>query len=396
MPFTSLLANVTNTWLDYFPPVAVLRAVGWNPSAVANRMFGTGIPTTNIQGAGKFSRDIEEQIIRRNELIYRATVGMVAGIVAALALGGEDEDGYPYLNGGGPKDYKKKKELESRGYAWYSVRIPGIGYVSYQYLPVGAVLSFVGNYFDIQRYGTEKEKQSAMASAVVGFPSFVMNATFIAGLADFFKTIQQSDKFTTAESVASTLSRQLSKFVPFNAMLNNAEAAMGYDQPELVGWQMTFRAIPFIRGVASDRPSLDHFGRPISKQVQEGLLGNALYHFVGTKRFYKPNIELDATEKLFQEKKYYTPEITGAFTINKVPIESDPILEYDVHKYTQRLFKQQADALAQNYATLSEEDFEKAMDKIHKNCREVIRQSFMQGMTPSEIGARYGLEEIGQ
>lgn len=393
VPFTNILANVTNTWLDYFPPVAIMRATGISPSAVVNKMFNTNIPDTSIQGSGKFTRDLEEQIIRRNELLYRATVGMIAGVIAALALGGEDEEGYPVLTGAGPKDYKKKKELESRGHAWFSVRVPGIGYVSYQYLPVGATLSFMGNYFDLLRYGTEKEKEGAIASAVMGFPSFMLNATFLAGLSDFFKTLSQSDKFTTAETVASTASRQLSKFVPFNALLNNAEAAMGYDQPELVGWQMTFRAIPFVRGVASDRPSLDHFGRPISKQLKEGILSNVMYHFVGTKRFYKPKIELDATEKLFQEKNYYTPEITGAFTINKVPIESDPILEYDVHKYTQRLFKQQADNLAQNYATLDEEAFEKAMDKIHKNCREAIRQSFMLGMTPAQIEARYGLED---
>lgn len=385
VPFTNILANVFNTWLDYLPPVALARGIGLTGSTLTNRMFNTNLPTTNIAGSGGFTRDLDEQIIRRNELIWRGTLGMVAGLVAFIGLGGEDEEGYPILTGVGPKDFKKKEELESRGIMFGGIRIPYIGYVSYMNWPVSSMLAFLGNYYDIQRYGSDREKKMAIGSAIAGFPAYMLNHTFLAGLSDLLKTVSNSERYTTEEKIAASISRSMSKYVPFNALLNNAEAATGMDTPELTGAWALFRAIPFARQVAGDKPVLDHFGRPIDKQIKEGLLHNVSYHMVGTKRFYKPNIELDKTEQIFQEKGYFTPRPSHTLKVGGVSLGEDPILEYNFILISQRLFKKKADEVVESFALLPPDEFEKRMDRIHKKSKEVTKRLLLEGMTVDEI-----------
>jgi hypothetical protein len=385
VPFTNILANVFNTWLDYIPPIAAARALGITGSTITNKMFNTSLPTTNIAGAGGFNRDIDEQIIRRNDLIFRGTLGMVAATVALIALGGEDEEGYPVLTGVGPKDFKKKEEEQSRGVMFGAVKIPGVGYVSYQTWPIGAVLAFIGNYYDIQRYGSQKEKDMALAATIAGFPAFVLEHNFLASLGEFFKTVSQSERYTTSEKIGSTISRALSKFIPFNAMLNNTEAALGLDKPELIGGWSLFRAIPFARQIASDKPVLDHFGRPVDKRIREGILHNVSYHMVGTKRFYTPKIELDEVERIFLKKGYFTPRPSHTLKIGGVSLGEDPILEYDYILVSQRLFKKMADDIAPQYVDLPDDEFKKEMDRAHKEAKQVTKDLFLEGMTVDEM-----------
>jgi hypothetical protein len=385
VPFTNLLANLFNTWLDYLPPVAMARYYGFTLTTASNKMFGKSLPTTNIRGGGGFLRDVDEQILRRNELIWRGAVGLIFMTIAGMTLGGEDEEGYPIMTGQGPSDYKKKKELEARGVKWHSIRVPGIGYVSYSMLPIGLALSFVGNLFDVERYGNEKQKDMAWAAAVAGFPAYMLDIAFLSSLSDLIQTISNSERYTSLEKMNEAISRVMSKYIPLSAILNNAEASMGYDQPELLGWSSLLKSVPFVRQIASDKPALDHFGRPISKQVQEGILHNVWYHTIGTKRFYRPETELDPVEKLFMDKNYYTPQVSRQTEIGGVKLADDPVLYYEFFKLSQRFFKKQLDQTAQSYRTMPDDLFEKYMDKMHRKSRDIVAKMLTAGMHPDEI-----------
>jgi hypothetical protein len=246
--------------------------------------------------------------------------------------------------------------------------------------------------FDVQRYGTPEQKESYIAYSVAALPAFVLNSSFLAGLGEVFKMLNQSEKYTSKEVVASFMSRQVSKMVPMVSTLNQIEAAAGFDNPELTGWSMIYRAIPFVRQASSDLPSLDHFGRPISKEISGGILANVAYHMGGAKRLWTANIELDDTEKLFMAKEYFTRRTSGNFKIGGVALSDDPLLEYDFNLITQRYFKATIDATAKRYASLPPDVFKKVMDDVHDKIKGRVRKMYLSGLNTKQIAKQLKLD----
>lgn len=372
VPFTNLLANVLNVALDYNPLIGIPRLLDASPSALINSFFGKDNPTTTVKGGGAWKRDLDEQIERRYELLTRMMVGLVAGTLAAMLLAGEDEEGFPLLTGQGPKDWRKAKKWKET-HKPFSMRI-GDTYVSYQNWPVSTVLAFFGNYFDIQRYGSDKQKQNAMVQAMAGYVPFVLNNSFMSGLSKMYTTINDlaAKAMKGEEFAAGTLGSNVGQMVPFANLAMDLDKGFNETEPWLPGWQKFYARIPFVRHVGT-RPMLDQFGEPLDTKAYDNKAANALYKGLGGERFFSPPKKLTDLEKLFVKYNYITPEIKPT---------DDPYLDYDLNMITRKVFARAAGMVTGEF---TEKDFEDRMDRLFQMAKAQVVASYKGGKDTARV-----------
>jgi hypothetical protein len=150
VPFTRIIANVTNTALDYLPITGYVRAVK------GSRGFA-GFEGNRFS-QGKYRKLTSEE---RIDLTTKATIGLAAQI-SLFYLTQEDENGDSTIKitANGTGDYVKNKELRDSGWQPYSIKI-GKSWVSYQYTPLFLALAPIGFWRDTEKYNKDVFKDKA-------------------------------------------------------------------------------------------------------------------------------------------------------------------------------------------------------------------------------------------
>ncbi len=186
VPFTRIVANVTNRGLDWTP-------YGYK-RALAGRTFGDG-PMIGEK--------------RRAELT-KAT----AGTMGLVGLGIMNQLGLLQVHGGGPSDPQRRRQLQAAGWKPYSIQV-GDTYVSYQPTPLGLGLSSLGNYLDADRYQELKQKDALTRAAysISRIPSTVFNQSFLSSLAGTFKALSSSSPGEQISELKKLFSRTSSSLV---------------------------------------------------------------------------------------------------------------------------------------------------------------------------------------
>jgi hypothetical protein len=185
IPFTNVVANVTNEFLNYTPISSQYRLIRAKKSGMKD-------PFTQ----GRADKEYEIQI--------KGIIGMVAMlapfIIEALTGGDEeDQEKRPYVQfyAEGPKDPRQKKIWQQHGGQKYSVRV-GDTYYSYLYTPLviplasGAMLQ--EEIKSIKKKGEKVQAEDVgklVVSAItapfsIGFVA-VLNQSFLTGLADLLE-----------------------------------------------------------------------------------------------------------------------------------------------------------------------------------------------------------------
>ena len=191
IPFTNVVANVTNEFLNYTFPVAMYRVY-------SSKKNGLKDPFT--QGKA----DKEHEIAIKGMIGFAALV--VPFVIQALT-GGDDEDQEkrPYIQfyADGPKDPRQRKIWQQRGGQKYSVRV-GDTYYSYLYTPLVIPLAMSAMLQEevktMQKKGekVQAEDMGKLAASVltapfsVGFVA-VLNQSFLTGLADLLEFKESQD-----------------------------------------------------------------------------------------------------------------------------------------------------------------------------------------------------------
>ena len=185
IPFTNVVANVTNEFINYTPVFSQIRLIG-------SKRRGLNDPFT--QGSAE----------KQMEMAIKGGVGMfvmaIPFIIQALT-GGDDEDQEerPYIQfyAEGPKDPRQKKIWQQRGGQKYSVRV-GNTYFSYLPTPLviplamGAMLQEEIKSMNKKGKKVQSEDIGKLAASVltapfsVGFVA-VLNQSFLTGLADLLE-----------------------------------------------------------------------------------------------------------------------------------------------------------------------------------------------------------------
>jgi hypothetical protein len=191
IPFTNVVANVTNEFLNYTFPVAMYRVY-------SSKKNGLKDPFT--QGRA----DKEHEIAIKGMIGFAALV--VPFIIQALTGGDEeDQEKRPYIQfyAEGPKDPRQKKIWQQRGGQKYSVRV-GDTYYSYLYTPLVIPLAMSAMLQEevktMKKKGEKLQTEDIgkLASSVltapfsVGFVA-VLNQSFLTGLADLLEFKEAQD-----------------------------------------------------------------------------------------------------------------------------------------------------------------------------------------------------------
>jgi hypothetical protein len=158
VPFTNIVANVTNASLNY-SPVGAMRAM----------------------------RGYADE---RASLAAKATAGTMA-MIALLAYGLAGDEEEPIITANGPKNPDQRNQLRRSGWKPHSIKL-GDTYVSYLTSPAAVPLAFVGNWIDGIRYNgmSEKDVVGAATQAAVGIGSTFTEMSFLSGIADLFDTLR--------------------------------------------------------------------------------------------------------------------------------------------------------------------------------------------------------------
>lgn len=178
VPFTNIVANVTNASLNYSPLGGVRAIRGYAGEA-------------NMTAAEREKAGIPSLAEERASLAVKATAGTMA-MIALLAYGlsaGDDDE--PIITATGPKDTDQRNQLRRSGWKPHSIKI-GDTYVSYLTSPAAVPLAFVGNWIDGVRYNglSEKDLVGAGTQAAVGIGSTITDMSFLRGVADLFDTLR--------------------------------------------------------------------------------------------------------------------------------------------------------------------------------------------------------------
>jgi predicted transglutaminase-like cysteine proteinase len=172
VPFTRIVANVTN------------RALDWTPHGFL-RWYKKGM------GAGKFGSNkwstkyTPEE--RQKELI-KATLGTI-GMAALWALSDDDEI---EITADGTGDTKKNYQLQETGWRPYSIRI-GDKWYSYQNTPLQIPFATIGFAKDAQKYKGEKDIESKVSLSMLGGSKYIMDMNFLSSLSGFFSAFSKDN-----------------------------------------------------------------------------------------------------------------------------------------------------------------------------------------------------------
>jgi hypothetical protein len=172
VPFAKILANLTNSYLEYSPWGLVRYArngIGWE---------STG---------GKREFTPEE---RAKVLISSITgTAMLLGL-AALTVDQDDEENGIEITADLTGDYKKNYEINKPK---YSIRI-GKQWYSYMDTPLAIPMAIVGFMNDAEKYHNQKDAGTRAAIIAFGTIKFVSDLSFLKGLSDFLDSFAKSGK----------------------------------------------------------------------------------------------------------------------------------------------------------------------------------------------------------
>jgi hypothetical protein len=334
VPFTRIIANVTNMALDYYPPIGLSR---WALGGIGAKGFVTK----------KFYRKYTTE--ERQKVLIKAMVGITAQATFFL-LSEPDDDGDEAvaITANGYGDYQKNYELKETGWQPYSIKIGG-KWVSYQYTPLILALAPIGYYRDMQKYNKEKVKDKTMAT-MIGLSYFkgmqVINdmtwASSLNSIMDAFKAKEPSQAQGYLTNLASStaksfiypkLAEQITQLVDaaqknpkhdgkdlvakimrdipivrgkYNTMLNAVGEPVMYDPFQMIS---TEKADPFWEYLTDKNITI---GKPNAREVfyddisktERAMTGDEYYDFVKTSgREIKRRIENEVMPKDFDLKE---------------------------------------------------------------------------------------------
>lgn len=172
VPFSRIVGNVTNRYLDWTPIGAV-------------RVIKGGI------GWGSLMKEYNKE--ERIRTAIKATISTV--LVAALYNFIEDDDDFE-ITAGGTGDYKKNYELEAgSGWQEYSIRI-GDTWYSYKNTPLAIAFAFLGDISDRKKYLGQNDRDvfDSVSGSFLSSGKYIMSQSFLLGFSDFLSIFTDKSK----------------------------------------------------------------------------------------------------------------------------------------------------------------------------------------------------------
>jgi len=255
IPFTRIVANVTNKAMDW-TPVGLARA-----QLPFNVTYDSGFGKVVPKGTDQRSLELKKGIIGTAAMFW------------LMNRDPEDEDEFK-IHGGGTGDFNKDRQLRAKGWMPYSIEYRDENgksrFVSYKNTPLNIALGIIGDHHDDFRYHKDwKEKdfinKAAYTMSAAG--SYIMDQSFISNVQDFMVAMNRKGE-NRHNSIMKMMSRMSSpsQAIPFSNLWNNLERDV-FDKHmrDTDGYLASLIArTPVIR--RAGKPMLDMLGDPIENR----------------------------------------------------------------------------------------------------------------------------------
>jgi hypothetical protein len=263
MPFTRVVANVTNRQLDF-----IIGA----PRAYFKKTF--------VLEAGRV-KGFEKSADQRAIELKKGIAGNVGLGALLYLLWPEDDDEQKTeltrLHAGGPSNPEARRALEKTGWKPWSLQVGG-KYYPFRYLPIGVGLASVAEMHDHARY-KERDDESAIkriAYAANAVGAATLDASFLSGLSDFMGAVGQRDADARATALNRFLQRtfNVGTLLPFSNLVNNLTTDLDNFDRDRNG-AMAFLASQVPVSQLRGKPAIDIFGDEVQNRAFEAFVGRA-------------------------------------------------------------------------------------------------------------------------
>lgn len=283
VPVARVVSNVFNNFLSY-TPAGTFGAI---------RLAKAGDTDAALQQGAKM------------------VVGALSTIAFASLFG-------PNIQGSGPKDYNKRKQLmePKTGNGWipYSIKV-GNNYYSYREWPTALMMAGLGNYFDQAKYGeTAPDLPQRLAVAMTGTSRFALTSSWISSVNNILQMADSSSPEEFENSFKNFAGQTGSALVPFNQktiqMMDQIFDPQKYSPNDISG--ILLSRVPVAREMTGGKPSLNVFGEPIESNPIQSLMG------LGT---------TDSFYSQFSSTRTFLPAVTKTEHINGRAITTDELYQ---------------------------------------------------------------------
>lgn len=336
LPFTRVVANVTNVSLD------------WTPLG--------------------FSRTLDPKMTsrQRKQEFGRSFIGTAAmfylGNMAAQGL----------LSGTGPTDSKKKQQLKDAGWQPNSIKIGNKWFPYQNWGPMALPMTLVGNYFDHARYNDAGEGDLAarLTIATLGSARSIVDMSFLSGVSGLSSAMENLDR-GGERYFQNFAAQQVSSVVP-NLV---KQTARYFDPTQYETTDIKSQILSNMRITTGLKPRLNVFGQPIK--------GTALTQLQPT------DVTKDATIRFLAENSLWitvpskSTKIRPTKEFAKLPKGGRQMSEdeyYNYVKYTGIEIKKRLDKMLPRLEKMTSEAREKEIDNIVQDVREATKRGMEMGL----------------
>lgn len=260
LPFTRIVANVSNSSLNW-TPVGSYRAL-----RAQRKLAFIG----RAENSGKlYGREINDPLAIR-DAHARALVGTAAmiGVTAAAMQYVFDDKPALMVTGSGPANPDQRKALQAAGWIPNSVQI-GDRYFSYADKPPQVALAMVGHYMDAVRYKNldREDALNRLTYALNGSFGVLLQSSWLQGLSSLFNQANRDSTKGTAQGLMAQGIKTGSGFVVPAALrqLDQLFDPKRYSPEDIQG--MLMAQIPWAR--RNGQPDLNAFGQPVSSPTSK-------------------------------------------------------------------------------------------------------------------------------
>lgn len=357
LPFLRVPTNVFNASLNYTPIGAARAYIGSRPTSSATDQK-TGRHTVSRQN---FTPQERKMMAAQSIAGSLAMAGLSA---LALGAGGDDDKNEDFdLTASGPKDFKKRQQLEATGWKPYSVRV-GDAWISYKDSPLLVPLAIAGHVVDAVRFQKQTDEMalgSKITDAVLSSPQVIFETSMLSGLATMMNFASGS---SSSNQIQGLLARTAASTVVPNALqqIDRIFDSTVYEPSGPLG--AAGAALPFVRRTGDAKT--DVLGDTVTR--------NPLARFAGAETN-------DPLREVLREKNVFISVPSRSTKIGTEPMDEDTYRDF-VRISGERI-KARLEPMATAFQRMTAEQVEGYVDKITHAEREVSKSIVRSRVKPA-------------
>lgn len=370
VPFTSILTNVANRYLD------------WTPYGFYRTY--TGRIGAKAQKGSQYYRELSQE--ERAKTFIRASIGTITGgaLYILSAELGDGEDPIIEITANGTGDYKKNYNLKAKGWKEYSVKI-GDKWISYKNTPLAIPLAVIGNIRDAEKYKQQKldneniikKTEIVLWNTVQYFTDF----TFMQGVKEFITALSSSEQ--QAENYLTKFSGRIGKSIILPNLFTQVSRGIQdlYDMPmKQVNniWEDIYRDMPIARNNLNDL--VNSLGEPVSPKTNRWV----------SKEEYDPVWNL-----IIDNEAWVTKPAKNITTWDPVTGEERTLNNEEYYRYAKlrgQIIKQSIEKNFNKLEKMNKEEVKDELKKYKTNATHEAKRELMIGQyskkTPKSRGSR--------